>query len=71
MSLKNRLFVLKIFFIFFSHFFLLLCLKIGVFFTKYAKDVCENLNLKGWIRVSPRGSIYGQIQGEKDKVDEM
>lgn len=48
-----------------------LCLKIGVFFTKYAKGVCENLNLKGWIRVSPRGSIYGQIQGEKDKVDEM
>ena len=38
---------------------------------KYAKSMCENLNIKGWIRVSPRGTVYGQIQGEKEKVDEM
>ncbi|KAJ6217245.1 hypothetical protein RDWZM_008402 [Blomia tropicalis] len=43
----------------------------GVYFTKYAKSMCENLNIKGWIRVSPRGTVYGQIQGEKEKVDEM
>lgn len=38
---------------------------------QYAKDMCEKLALKGWIRVSPRGTIYGQIQGEKSNVDEM
>ncbi|KPM06130.1 acylphosphatase-2-like protein 2 [Sarcoptes scabiei] len=43
----------------------------GVYFTKYAESIAETLNLKGWIRVSPRGTVYGQIQGEKDKVDEM
>lgn len=31
----------------------------------------EELDVKGWMRVSPRGTIYGQIQGEKDKVDQM
>ena len=40
-------------------------------FRKYAKSMCENLNIKGWIRVSPRGTEYGKIQGEKEKVDEM
>jgi len=43
----------------------------GVYFTRYAKDMCEKLEIRGWIRVSPRGTVYGQIQGEKDKVDEM
>lgn len=43
----------------------------GVYFTKYAKSMCESLNIKGWIRVSPKGTVYGQIQGEKEKVDEM
>lgn len=33
--------------------------------------MCEDLGIKGWIRVSPRGSVYGQLQGEKEKVDEM
>ena len=33
--------------------------------------MCTKLSLKGWIRVSPRGTIYGQIQGEKSNVDEM
>ncbi|CAG2121392.1 unnamed protein product [Medioppia subpectinata] len=33
--------------------------------------MCQKLSLKGWIRVSPRGTIYGQIQGEKNSVDEM
>lgn len=31
----------------------------------------EELDVKGWMRVSPRGTIYGQVQGEKDKVDQM
>ncbi|XP_054153517.1 uncharacterized protein LOC128952195 [Oppia nitens] len=43
----------------------------GTFFTRYAKEMSQKLTLKGWIRVSPRGSIYGQIQGEKNNVDEM
>ncbi|KAH7645765.1 acylphosphatase-2 [Dermatophagoides farinae] len=43
----------------------------GVYFSKYAKNIAETLDVKGWIRVNSRGSVYGQIQGEKDKVDEM
>lgn len=46
-------------------------LYIGVYFTKYAKNIAETLDVKGWIRVNQRGTVYGQIQGEKDKVDEM
>lgn len=48
-----------------------LIIVVGVYFSKYAKNIAETLDVKGWIRVNSRGSVYGQIQGEKDKVDEM
>ena len=38
---------------------------------KYATEVAEKLKIKGWIMLNKRGVIRGQIEGEKDKVDEM
>jgi acylphosphatase len=43
----------------------------GTFFLKYAKLMCEKLGIKGWVRLSRRGTVFGQIQGEKERVDEM
>ncbi|XP_013775676.1 acylphosphatase-2-like [Limulus polyphemus] len=43
----------------------------GCLFTKYARDMCQQLGVKGWIRFSRWGTVIGQIQGEKDRVDEM
>jgi len=43
----------------------------GVYFTKYATEIAEKLGIKGWIMLNKRGVIRGQIEGEKDKVDEM
>ncbi|XP_015786564.1 acylphosphatase-2 [Tetranychus urticae] len=43
----------------------------GVYFTKYAKEMSEKLGLKGWVMLSRRGTVIGQIQGEKEKIDEM
>ncbi|XP_067131157.1 splicing regulator SDE2 isoform X1 [Centruroides vittatus] len=37
----------------------------------YAKDMCNRLGLKGWIRMSKWGTVVGQIQGVKDRIDEM
>lgn len=31
----------------------------------------EKLGLKGWVMLSRRGTVIGQIQGEKEKIDEM
>lgn len=33
--------------------------------------MCEKLKLKGWVRLTKRGTVIGQIQGEKERVDEM
>ncbi|XP_067127303.1 acylphosphatase-2-like [Centruroides vittatus] len=43
----------------------------GVSFTKYAKDMCHNLGLTGWIRLSSWGTIVGQLQGETYNVNQM
>jgi len=43
----------------------------GTFFLKYAREMCEKLGLTGWIKLSRRSTVVGQLQGEKDRVDEM
>lgn len=43
----------------------------GVFFTKYAREMCDALNIRGWIRLTKWGTAMGQIQGEKGQIDEM
>ncbi|KAI1289845.1 Acylphosphatase-2 [Halotydeus destructor] len=43
----------------------------GTFFLKNVRDKCEKLGLKGWVKICSRGSVVGQIEGEKKKIDEM
>ncbi|KAG9509344.1 Glycerol-3-phosphate acyltransferase 1, mitochondrial [Fragariocoptes setiger] len=43
----------------------------GVYFTKYAKEMSKNLGIKGWMRFTRRGTIEGQVEGEKEKIDQM
>ncbi|KFM74242.1 Acylphosphatase-2, partial [Stegodyphus mimosarum] len=38
---------------------------------QHAKDLADRLGVRGWIRLTRYGSAMGQIQGEKDRVDEM
>lgn len=45
--------------------------KKNVIFFQYATEIAEKLKIKGWIMLNKRGVIRGQIEGEKDKVDEM
>lgn len=43
----------------------------GTYFLKYARDTAEKLGLRGWVKLSHRSTVIGQIQGEKERVDEM
>ncbi|XP_048521088.1 acylphosphatase-2 isoform X3 [Dendroctonus ponderosae] len=40
-------------------------------FTKYCKDLCEELNVGGWIKNTKRGTITGKIQGPKSRVEQI
>ncbi|GIX83649.1 acylphosphatase-like domain-containing protein [Caerostris darwini] len=43
----------------------------GVNFIQYAKAVADRLGVRGWIKMSFYGTAMGQLQGDKDRVDEM
>ncbi|XP_015523661.1 acylphosphatase-2 [Neodiprion lecontei] len=43
----------------------------GVYFTKYVRDICLQLNICGWVKNSKTGTILGKMQGPKALVDEM
>ncbi|KYO47858.1 acylphosphatase-2 isoform X2 [Alligator mississippiensis] len=43
----------------------------GVFFRKYTEEQGRKLGLAGWVRNTPRGTVTGQVQGPKDKVEIM
>uniref|UniRef100_A0A336M7X9 acylphosphatase n=1 Tax=Culicoides sonorensis TaxID=179676 RepID=A0A336M7X9_CULSO len=43
----------------------------GCSFTKYCKDNCLQLEIKGWVKNSKRGTIVGKMQGVKKDVDKM
>ncbi|GFQ93957.1 acylphosphatase-like domain-containing protein [Trichonephila clavata] len=43
----------------------------GVNFIQCAREVAERLGVRGWIKMSFYGTAMGQIQGEKERVDEM
>ncbi|ENN74804.1 acylphosphatase-2 isoform X2 [Dendroctonus ponderosae] len=43
----------------------------GCSFTKYCKDLCEELNVGGWIKNTKRGTITGKIQGPKSRVEQI
>ena len=55
----------------FSLFSFFLSLSPGTYFLKYARDTAERLGLRGWVKLSHRSTVIGQIQGEKERIDEM
>jgi acylphosphatase len=41
----------------------------GVFYRASAKDVAEQLNVKGWIRNTEEGNVEATVSGDDDEVD--
>lgn len=44
---------------------------LGVYFTKYCRDRCAELDIVGWVKNSKRGTIMGKMQGPKTNVEVM
>ncbi|GJQ80417.1 hypothetical protein Trydic_g12276 [Trypoxylus dichotomus] len=43
----------------------------GVYFTKYCKEISEQLGLTGWVKNSRKGTIVGKIQGHRPQIEKM
>uniref|UniRef100_A0A8C6WL06 Acylphosphatase n=1 Tax=Neogobius melanostomus TaxID=47308 RepID=A0A8C6WL06_9GOBI len=43
----------------------------GVFFRKYTQAEGRKLGLVGWVQNTRAGTVQGQLQGPKSKVEEM
>lgn len=43
----------------------------GCYFTKYTRDLCTELDIRGWVKNSKAGTIIGKMQGLKTNVDMM
>jgi acylphosphatase len=43
----------------------------GVFFRAYTRDEAVRLDLSGWVRNRPDGSVEALIEGEKSSVEKM
>ncbi|XP_040891962.1 acylphosphatase-2-like isoform X1 [Toxotes jaculatrix] len=43
----------------------------GVCFRMYTEDQGRSLGLSGWVKNTRQGTVIGQIQGPRDKVDDM
>ncbi|XP_053612495.1 acylphosphatase-2 isoform X2 [Plodia interpunctella] len=43
----------------------------GCYFTKYCKELAEQLGMGGWVKNSKKGTIVGKIQGNKKDVDHI
>ncbi|XP_019864627.1 acylphosphatase-2 [Aethina tumida] len=43
----------------------------GLYFTKYCKELCEELGLAGWVKNTKKGTIQGKIQGFRSRVEQM
>uniref|UniRef100_A0A667WSF5 Acylphosphatase 2 n=1 Tax=Myripristis murdjan TaxID=586833 RepID=A0A667WSF5_9TELE len=37
----------------------------------YTEDEGQRLGVSGWVKNTRRGSVVGQVQGPRDKVDQM
>ncbi|CAN8009367.1 unnamed protein product [Ixodes pacificus] len=40
-------------------------------YAQYARDMCQSLGVRGWIKLTNWGTVVGQLQGEKEHVDQM
>ncbi|XP_044732338.1 acylphosphatase-2-like [Chrysoperla carnea] len=43
----------------------------GVYFTKYCREMCDQLGVSGWVKNSKKGTIVGKIQGSRPNVETM
>lgn len=43
----------------------------GVFFRASAKEQADRLNLAGWVRNIPEGSVEVQVEGKQDNLDDF
>lgn len=43
----------------------------GCYFTKYTRDKCCELDIRGWVKNSKSGTILGKMQGIKANVEIM
>lgn len=44
---------------------------LGVYFTKYCKELCEQMSVSGWIKNTKKGTIQGKMQGSRSSVEYM
>jgi acylphosphatase len=43
----------------------------GVFYRHYAKEMADKLNITGWIRNDPDGSVFIVAEGDEKQVDKF
>ncbi|XP_045447208.1 acylphosphatase-2 [Melitaea cinxia] len=43
----------------------------GCYFTKYCKELAEQLQICGWVKNTKNGTIVGKVQGTKANLDHM
>ncbi|KAL8184112.1 UNVERIFIED_CONTAM: Acylphosphatase-2 [Gekko kuhli] len=43
----------------------------GVFFRKYTEEQGKKLGVVGWVKNTAQGTVTGQVQGSKEKVEIM
>jgi acylphosphatase len=41
----------------------------GVFYRKYARDKARELNVMGFIKNEPDGTVYFEAEGEKEQIE--
>ena len=44
---------------------------LGVYFTKYCRDMSLSLGIGGWVKNSKSGTIVGKMQGPRPAVEQM
>jgi acylphosphatase len=43
----------------------------GVFFRAWTREHAEQLDVSGWVRNCPDGSVEGHLEGPQEKVDQL
>ena len=43
----------------------------GVFFRKYTRDKANELNIKGFVKNEPDGTVYFEAEGENENIEEF
>ncbi len=42
----------------------------GVFYRAFTRDVASRLNLKGWVKNLPDGSVEAVFEGDKEEIEQ-